>query len=759
MKYQEQEKSGQSVTNSRQPLGLADGQVPPYHTEGALYGTTPYGTPCYGGVSGESEGLLGSMDLFRLLRVAQKKWLTIALVLAFAGTGAAYYLMTVAKVYQAKSLVELSVRRPRIMNQQAAVIEESVGSQSEEIFNTRLEKFRGRDMRDAAIARYYKSHPECKLAAAEFIEWVDANLRLTLLRRTRLVRIEFNHTDPKFATEFCAAFTETLESSVFDENRIASDAAVTWLVTQSESQRADVEGADAMLLKYRQENKIDVLESQRKTVDTSLMDFNRVMVDLESQEAKERDMLNTLTAAELKPENAGNLPSSVPRSDEIKASMERWMAAASERDALLSKYTAKHPELVAKEGAVAMYRAQTLDALNRAKATSASNLELFQKQAERLRAKKAEVAKLASDLELQIVERRTRLSALERTRDASDAAYRGILARIQEARMAADENTATVKVVERPFIPTKPIKPKPLVIIALAVVLGLAAGAGLALVKDTLEDHIAGPQDLALGMDVKVLAMVPHVKGGTRRDLATASLHQRFSEVTEAFAGLRSMLDSPMFKDRSKVILLASSVPEEGKTIAACNLAIACAKNAQRVLLIDFDLRRPRLVGVFPMPPEGRGLLDYLSKREGGAPERLVYSTECENLHVIASRPVKDASPAELVGGQLVSDLLVWARANFDRVIIDAPPLGLVSDAIVLGGLSDCVLVMTRPEVSRKKAVFHTIHRFREAGVMLISAVLNDVSFSSRTSYYSPYHSHYSHYRAYPPEQPVFPGQ
>ena len=732
---------------------LAGTPVPAYHGGTPPY-SAPYGAPAYGGATAESSGLLGSLDPFRLLRVMRKKWLTALLVVLFGGIAATYYLMTTPKVYQASSLVELSVRRPRIMTQQAAVIEDqTASSQSEEIFNTRLEKFKGRTMGNAAIARYRKQHPDCKVEDAEFKLLFANNLNLTLLRRTRLVRIEFIHTDPKFASDFCTAFAEAAEASVYDENRVASDAAVIWLEAQCVSQRTEVEKADASLLKYRQENKIDVLESQRKTVDNALMDFNRVLVDLESQEAKERDLMNALATVELKPENAGRLPSSIPRGDEIKASMDKWTTALAERDALLSKYTAKHPEVQAKDAMVALYRSQALDALNRTKATSTSNLELLRRQAESLRQKKAEQSALASDLELTIVERRTHLTALERTRDASDTAYRGILGRIQEARMAADENTATVKIVERPSIPERPVSPKPFRIITIALVLGLMGGLTLALITDTMEDHVTGPHDLETEMGVKVLAMVPHMKGGKRRDIATASLNQRFSQTTEAFAGLRSMLDSAQYKDRSKVVLTASSVPEEGKTITSCNLAIACAKNGQRVLLIDFDLRRPRLVGIFPMPSDGRGLLDYLSSSSNDtSPTQLAYATECPNLTVIASRPVKGASPAELVGSRKVNELLAWARQHFDRVVIDAPPLGLVSDALVLAGLADCVLVMARPEVSRKRATFHTIQRFREAGVSLISAVINDVNFSASSSYYSPYYHYYSQYQAYPPE-------
>jgi Mrp family chromosome partitioning ATPase len=114
----------------------------------------------------------------------------------------------------------------------------------------------------------------------------------------------------------------------------------------------------------------------------------------------------------------------------------------------------------------------------------------------------------------------------------------------------------------------------------------------------------------------------------------------------------------------------------EGKTVTSCNLAVACARNGQRTLLVDFDLRRPRLVGIFPMPPKTRGLPDFLASRDVTSDiESLVYATYCPNLSVVASRPVHGASPAELIGSQRVADLVRWTRARFDRVVLDAPPL------------------------------------------------------------------------------------
>jgi len=716
-------------------------------TNGTPYYRAPYGAPYSGDPSAASQGILGSLDPARLLRVMRRKWLTILLVLIFAGLAAFYYLTTTKKVYRATGLIELSVRRPRIMAQQAAVIEDTAGSQSEEIFNTRIEKLKGREVREDAVARYRKQYPE---ARNDDVLSKGSSPSCTLLRKTRLVKIEFSHTDPKFAADFCTAFTEAAEASVYGENRLDSDAAVTWLEGQSLTLRAAVEKADDTLLKYRQENKFDVLESQRKTVDEALSDFNKVLVDLESQEAKERELLNSLLAVEPKPESVGKLPSSTPNAAEIKASMDKWLAAVAARDAMLSKFTVKHPEVLAQDAIVSMLLSQVLSNIDRAKTISISNLKLLGKQAESLHRKKADQAKLGSDLELMIVERQTQLTSLERTRNACDAAYRGILVRIQEAKLAADENTATIKIIERPSVPENPIKPKPPRIIALAILLGLMGGVGLALIQDSSDDQLVSPHELEATGKIRVLAVIPRSKAKDRATVATASAALEQNEVSESFAGLRAMLDSPRYKTHNGVILVSSSVPGEGKTITACNMALTYARHGEKTLLIDFDLRRPRLAGIFPQPANQLSLSAFLAD---GAPEcsfqQLAYAVQgAPGLSVMAGRAAPHSHP-ELVNENKLAALLHWARTNYDRVIMDAPPLGLVSDALSLATISDVVLVVARSEVSRKQAVWHTIYRFREAGVNMLAAIVNDLDYSkSRYGYWLGYDP-YRHSKAY----------
>jgi polysaccharide biosynthesis transport protein len=515
---------------------------------------------------------------------------------------------------------------------------------------------------------------------------------------------------------------------------------VAWLEAQAQSQKNDLEAADKMLFDARQEHHMDVLEGQRKTVESALLSFNESLTQIENRAALEQKLLDSL--------NAGHLPADIPQALGIENTLDRLRAAVAERNALLSRYTPAHPAVQAQSQAVAVYREQAQAALNRAKSTSAANLALYGEQAKGLRQKMEQQLELASTLERDILTGEMKIAALERTRSAADSSYRGVLSRIQEARLSADENTATVKQVVAASDPIQ-IRPRPLQILLLALLVGLVGGLGLAMLSVSVEDRVVDASDIEARTGIKILAIIPHVKTSNRKKIATASYTQCFKDMAEAFAGLRSVLDSVVYREQTQMILVASSLPEEGKTTTCCNLATACALNGQKTLLVDFDLRRPRVGGIFPMPTDQRGLLEYLASQDA-RPQDIVYPSECRNLSIIASRSSGDARPAELVGGAKVADLLAWARANFDRIIIDAPPLGIVSDALSLAGLANCVLVMARPATSRKRAVQHTLQRFQDVGVANLAVVMNDVP-HSRVAYhgYGPYYQYKKHYDSY----------
>lgn len=719
------------------------------------YGAPYAGAPSYGEALSSDAGPLNALDPLRLLHIARKKWLTLVLAAGFSVGAAMFYLSKTPAIYQSNAIVELSVRRPRILNKQDAMIEDpSAAMQIEETLNTQIEKFKGLAMLGHVKECFRELFPDYKISDEELTGRLAGRANFSLVKRTRLVLITFHSQDPEFAVKACNAYAAGAEASARAENRAVSDAAVAWLEAQAKTQKQELEDADKTLLDARQKYQMDVLERQRQTVQATLLSFNDSLSAIESKAALEQQLSSALEAIELNPDRSGELPADIPRAAEVASALDRWRAAAAERDALLSRYTPQHPAVEAQVQQVALYREQAMEALTRAKATTAANLALYEEQVKSLRQKKEDQLKLASELEHQVLDGGMKIAALERGRSAADTAYLGVLSRIQDARMSADENTATVKLVEGAS-PARQIYPRPLRTLFLALMFGLILGIGLAILTDLLEDHVVGTADIEGGTGSKILAIIPHVRAQNRQEIALASLTHHFSELAEAFAGLRSVLDSVVYRPHTQVILVASSLPEEGKTTTCCNLATACALNGQKTLLIDFDLRRPRVGSIFPMPADQPGLLDFLSGREQD-PQRIVYSSECRNLFVMASRGSAEARPAELVGGARVVELLAWARRNYERIIIDAPPLGIVSDALSLAGLSSCVLVMARPATSRKRAVRHTIRRFQDVGVAALAVVMNDVDHSKFAYHgYGPYYHYRKHYSSYTHSEPA----
>jgi succinoglycan biosynthesis transport protein ExoP len=208
--------------------------------------------------------------------------------------------------------------------------------------------------------------------------------------------------------------------------------------------------------------------------------------------------------------------------------------------------------------------------------------------------------------------------------------------------------------------------------------------------------------------------------------LELATLHAKGSAIAESF---RAALASIMVEDdtgyRPKVILVTSAVPREGKTVVCCNLALAMAEAGRKVLLIDVDMRRPRIDDVFSSKPQPN-LVSVIGRAElQSSVDQLTQPTEVENLRVL---------PCGLANGQatgiLYSDglkrLLDWARGEFQAVFIDAPPLNPFSDARVIGRLADGAILVLRSNQSHREEAQSATQQLQDDGIPVLGAILND---------------------------------
>lgn len=723
------------------------GRAEPLYSARIQYTDPYYGEPA--GLASDA-GLFGKVTLDRLLRVAARKWPTIGMVILFALLAALIYLIFAQRVYRADALIEMSMRRPRITAGEGAIIDDTATTWgSEEVFNTRLEKFKGDDTRKIAgeKLRVLLNKPELTEDEINKLLPPPWKIDFRLLPRTRLLRISVDSKDRKLAAALANAFAQAAETVAYEENRVTSDSAVAWLQTQVVAQRKALEKAEQALVEFRAVHQLDALEARKKNIQDALLEFNGTLIKLESQQVLAREMVGSLNNVDRNPEGAGRIPLTVPRQEEINDMLRKWLEAVAERDGMRARLTPKHPDMMAQEETIQILRRQLQESVQRARDTVQSDLALVESQVLSLKSEISSRQKELADLELVIVKSKATLSSLERERDASDVSYRGVLNRIEEARLSADENTATIKTVKQASPPPHPIKPRKSRILLVALFLGGLGGLGLALFTDQLEDYLTSTKDIEGDLGLKVLGLIPHMMVASREELALASLNDRFSQVAEAFGGIRSLIDSLAGPANSHSVLVVSTTAAEGKTITACNLAIMTAKRGLKTLLVDFDLRRPRVGRMFKIDHTAESLIHVLHAQDQAAFDRLPQATGCANLDVITSRPSRDISAAEIMGSRVVKDFMKWAEGRYDRVIVDSPPYGIVSDAVALAGLTGCLVLVCRPNKSRKRATSHAVKRLSEAGANILGVVVNDVDFSKGAflSNYSYQDTHYNY--------------
>lgn len=745
-------------TAKKSPIYYGSAQTPAYYGGGAPY--------YYGGSGGapggneDADSLVGTITLGRVLRVIAQRWISV-LVFLLIGLVAAFAVYRISPtIYEAKSEFTMDIRRPqggRGGIADVGIDMEQFGGTYEEIFNTRLSDWRSDKIVTKIIQQYRANYPASTTTERELIETL-ADSELELIRHSRLITIAVRSTTANLAASLANAYAEAIESFTDEENKLRCDKAVAQIHEQVEKQRRQDESVAKQLLDFRTKNKIDDLNSEREILQQSLQKTTADVLEMRTQVTAATEWEKVLRAAQETPENFGALPTAVPRSSEIGEAYTRLQNGKMEMNALLARYTRNHPEVKAHEKQLETIKQEFVDAVSRALATAHGNLAayknqlaVFEKNSEKLRTELALIGQ-------KIVSADAGLKQLEQEKEVSSTILTDLMQKENEARIAAEQNNEIVRVGRPALVPTKPVLPNPIIIFSAGAVLSLALGLLFVLVLDHLEDTIVSLHDIEGRLALKVLAVLPHIRRKKREQVAKFIAENKYSQFAEAMAGLRNLLDSPRYQPVSKVLLLMSTQPGEGKTITSCSLAISSAQAGKRTLLVDFDLRRPRLARVWGLKIDLDHSFSHDLSRKDGAHNfaSLVMASGIEHLDVVASLPPDNVNPASIMGSQVVPDFFKWARANYDRVIIDSPPFGIVGDVMTLASLVDSVMIMCCPDRTHFKPIQHAARSLGESGATVIGIVVNDVEMGSAGGAFSQSgHSYgygyggYGGYRAY----------
>jgi len=274
-------------------------------------------------------------------------------------------------------------------------------------------------------------------------------------------------------------------------------------------------------------------------------------------------------------------------------------------------------------------------------------------------------------------------------------------------------------VVDSADLPTDPVSPQVFRNVALASVLGLLLGVGLAVLRETLDSSVKTVAEVEEIMGASVLGTVRFDPGAAKRPLITAldSHHPR----VESFRVLRTNLQFVDVDSASKVYVVSSSLPEEGKTTTAANLAITLAQTGARVVLVETDLRRPKLADYLRLE-SAVGLTTVLIGRIDLADAVQHYGDD--GLHVLTSG-ANPPNPAELLQSRGMGDVVARLRQHYEIVLLDAPPLLPVTDAALIASQADGVLVVVRHGSTSRDQLSEARDRLQAVGARVVGAVVN----------------------------------
>jgi polysaccharide biosynthesis transport protein len=328
------------------------------------------------------------------------------------------------------------------------------------------------------------------------------------------------------------------------------------------------------------------------------------------------------------------------------------------------------------------------------------------------------------------------LTQLQTTLSQYQQSYNNLFQSYQSVLLAEAQATSTI-VIKNPAIPYgNPIAPQPMRSAMLAAVVGLLVAAGIIFLIEFLDDTIRDPQEITRRWGIPILGMIVSYKSPSGESIITVR-HPR-SPISEAFRSLRTNLQFAGVDTPIHTLLVTSPSPSDGKTTIVANLASVIAQSGRNVVVVDADLRRPRIHKVFQLSNRV-GLTDQFIRSQDRFNGSLK-STEVANLHAITSGNLPP-NPSELLSSDRMTEIFKLLSEQFNTVIVDSPPTLLVTDAMVLAQQVDGVLLVVKPSVTKWAALRQAIEQLHHVKANLLGIVVNDVNVNrSRYYYYRGYY-------------------
>ena len=571
-------------------------------------------------------------------------------------------------------------------------------------------------------------------------------------KETRLIDITFEHTDPQVAAKLVNAIADTYSYSNLEKKTETNSTTADFLQKRIAELQQHIRTDEERLVNYAKNNQIISLDASQNTVVERLAGLNRQLLEAENDRKTAESNLHAAAA----PGAATALADAdAKQANEIESKL---TDLRQKRAQLLVDATEEAPEVREVDQQIAELDKQLKDLLNRKSATILTNLDTryrqtLEREQSLRRAFDQQRAQTITQNEAAINYR-----IIQQEIETNKTLLDNLLQRSKENDVVMASKPNNISIVDYAIAPDFPVGPNRTRTVFAAFLLSIGLGVGFALFLEYLDDTIHSTDEVERLLHLPALAVIPSLGAAARRKVLTApgALQKRNgngsgsaellmnvesrSPLAESYRHLRTSILLSTAGRAPKSLLVTSSLPGEGKTTTAVNTAISLAQTGASVVIIDADMRRPRLQSIFDLKGLA-GLSSILSSNVSGEDLfSLIAKDESTGLNILTSGPVPP-NPAELLGSDQMRNLLGVLQTRFTHVVVDSPPVSSFTDGVLISTMVDGVLLVVHGGKSSRHIVRRSKQLLQDVGAKIFGVVLNNVSLQSHDYYY--YQSYY----------------
>ena len=584
----------------------------------------------------------------------------------------------------------------------------------------------------------------------DVLQRLKRNLEIARLPRSRIIEVRYSSSDPRLAASVVNTLINLYLETNFRNQFQATTHTSQWLSGQLDELKNKVESSQAALVDYQKQYGIVGFDDKQNIVTSKLDDLNKDLTAAQADRIQKE--ANYRMAESGSPELiAGSDPNSLMQKLRAQQSDLRNQYALA-----TASLGAAHPKVIELNSQMKQLDDTIAAEIQKIAARSRTEYEAAKRREDMLHGALEAQKTQANALNQSAIE----YNMLKREYESNRQLYDDLLQKYKEASISAGLRADNIRVVDDARVPERPVRPNVPRNLGIGFLMSLIAGVALAFGLDKLserqmQDRICTPQQIQEISGLDPFGYIPAAPESPRKRLASSangngafpvalSAYSRpRSQMAEAYRALRTSILLSGLDSESKVILVTSALPEEGKTTTSMNLATVLAQNGRRVLLVDTDLRRPGLHKILGIKDCSIGLGRALTG-EKSLNESIV-ATPQKGLYVMPAGPCP-ANPAEMLSSPAMEELNVCWREQFDHIVLDSPPVLAVTDPVLLTALADSVLLVVRVNTTPIQALVAARDQLLKGKPRRIAVVVNAIdSSSSRNSYYAS-QSRYGYY-------------